>query len=144
MGCPQTTRSHRTLGPRMYKKIMVPVDLSHRERLEKAVATAADLSKCYKVPAEMVAVTATAPGSVARNPEELADKLARFAAAESAKHGVEFGSHAITSPDPAIDLDERLGREAHEIGADLIVKGPHVTGFADPLYAPTHGSLPSP
>src|SRR3546814_14352707 len=48
MGCPQTTRSHRTLGPRMYKKIMVPVDLSHRERLEKAVATAADLSKCYK------------------------------------------------------------------------------------------------
>src|SRR3546814_20718934 len=76
---------------------MVPVDLSHRERLEKAVATAADLSKCYKVPAEMVAVTATAPGSVARNPEELADKLARFAAAESAKHGVEFGSHAITS-----------------------------------------------
>src|SRR3546814_2391998 len=81
MGCPQTTRSHRTLGPRMYKKIMVPVDLSHRERLEKAVATAADLSKCYKVPAEMVAVTATAPGSVARNPEELADKLARFAAA---------------------------------------------------------------
>src|SRR3546814_3690930 len=77
MGCPQTTRSHRTLGPRMYKKIMVPVDLSHRERLEKAVATAADLSKCYKVPAEMVAVTATAPGSVARNPEELAAKLAR-------------------------------------------------------------------
>src|SRR3546814_17653787 len=60
MGCPQTTRSHRTLGPRMYKTIMVPVDLSHRERLEKAVATAADLSKCYKVPAELVAVTATA------------------------------------------------------------------------------------
>src|SRR3546814_9599130 len=73
----------------------------------------------------MVAVTAPAPGSVARNPEELADKLARFAAAESAKHGVEFGSHAITSPDPAIDLDERLGREAHEIGADLIVMGSH-------------------
>src|SRR3546814_1443556 len=63
MGCPQTTRSHRTLGPRMYKKIMVPVDLSHRERLEKAVATAADLSKCYKVPAELVVVTATAPGA---------------------------------------------------------------------------------
>src|SRR3546814_11346822 len=112
---------------------MVPVDLSHRERLEKAVATAADLSKCYKVPAEMVAVTATAPGSVARNPEELADKLARFAAAESAKHGVEFGSHAITSPDPAIDLDERLGREAHEIGTDLIVMGSHVPGFAEHL-----------
>src|SRR3546814_1432417 len=63
MGCPRTTLSHRTLGPRRYKKIMVPVDLSHRERLEKAVATAAGLSKCYKVPAEMVAVTATAPGS---------------------------------------------------------------------------------
>src|SRR3546814_19111813 len=75
MGCPQTTRSHRTLGPRMYKKIMVPVDLSHRERLEKAVATAADLSKCYKVPAELVAVTAPAPGSVAPKPAELAAQL---------------------------------------------------------------------
>src|SRR3546814_18160572 len=71
------------------------------------------------------------PGAVARNPEELTDKLARFAAAERAKHGAEFGSHAITSPDPAIDLDERLGREAHEIGADLIVMGSHVPGFAE-------------
>src|SRR3546814_14630104 len=97
--------------------------------------TAADLSKCYKVPAEMVAVTATAPGSVARNPEELADKLARFAAAESAKHGVEFGSHAITSPDPAIDLDERPGSSAHEIGADLIVMGYNVPGFVEHLFA---------
>src|SRR3546814_14948283 len=108
MGCPQTTRSHRALGPRMYKKIMVPVDLSHRARLEKAVATAADLSKCYKLPAEMVAVTATAPGSVARHPQELAAKLARFAAAESATHGVAFGTHDITSPHPANDLDPRL------------------------------------
>src|SRR3546814_21103444 len=94
---------------------------------------AAVLSKCYKAPAEMVAVTATAPGSVARHPEELADKLARFAAPESAKHGVEFGSHAITSPDPAIDLDARPGREAHEIGPDLIVLGPTMPGFPDHL-----------
>src|SRR3546814_11342159 len=63
--------------------------------------------------------------------------------AESAKHGVEFGSHAITSPDPAIDLDERLGREAHEIGADLIVMGSHVPGFAEHLFASNAGYLAS-
>jgi nucleotide-binding universal stress UspA family protein len=127
----------------MYKKIMVPVDLSHREKLAKAVATAADLAKVYKASVQMVGVTATSPGSVARNPAEFADKLAMFAAAESAKYGVEFGSHAITSPDPAIDLDDRLGREAQEIGADLIVMGSHVPGFAEHLFASNAGYLAS-
>src|SRR3546814_16512687 len=88
MGCPQTTRSHRTLEPRMYKKIIVPVDLSNRERLEKTVAPAADLSTCYNVHAEFVAVTAPVPVSVPRHPEVLSDKLSWFSPAASAKPGI--------------------------------------------------------
>lgn len=127
----------------MYSKIMVPVDLAHKDKLEKAVATAADLSRFYKAPVEMVGVTASPPSAAARTPEAFADKLADFAAEESSKYGVTFGAHAITSPDPAVDLDDRLGEEAHEIGADLVVMGSHVPGFAEHLFSSRAGYLAS-
>ena len=127
----------------MYKKIMVPVDLRHTEKLDKALATAADLSKHYGAPAQMVAVTASTPSSVAHSPEEFAAKLADYAVAQSTRLGVDFGAHAITSPDPAVDLDDKLGREAHDIGADLIVMASHVPGFAEHLFSSNAGYLAS-
>jgi nucleotide-binding universal stress UspA family protein len=127
----------------MYTKIMVPVDLRHIEKLDKALATAADLSKHYDAPAQLVGVTSSAPSSVAHSPEEYATKLKEFAAAEGKKRGVEFGAHAITSPDPARDLDDTLGREAHDIGADLIVMGSHEPGFAEHLFSSNAGYLAS-
>ena len=127
----------------MYKKIMVPVDLRHTDKLEKALGTAADLSKHYKAPVQLVGVTASAPSEVAHNPKEFAAKLQEYAAAEGAKYGCEFGSHAITSPDPTIDLDDTLGREAHDIGADLIVMASHVPGFAEHIFSSNAGYLAS-
>ena len=127
----------------MYKKIMVPVDLRHTDKMDKAVATAADLSTHYKAPVQMVAVTATAPSSVAHNPKEFEAKLGEYATAQGAKYGIEIGSHAITSPDPTIDLDDKLGREAHDIGADLIVMASHVPGFAEHIFSSNAGYLAS-
>lgn len=127
----------------MYKKIMVPVDLGHTDKLEKAVATAADLSTHYKAPVQMVAVTASAPSAVAHSPEQFAVKLSEYAAAQGAKYGIEIGSHAITSPDPTVDLDDQLGREAHDVGADLIVMASHVPGFAEHIFSSNAGYLAS-
>lgn len=127
----------------MYKKIMVPVDLGHTDKLDKAVATAADLSNHYKAPVQMVAVTSSAPGPIAHNPEEFAAKLKEYAAAQGSKYGIEIGAHAIVSPDPAVDLDDKLGREAHDIGADLIVMASHVPGFAEHLFSSNAGYLAS-
>ena len=127
----------------MYQKIMVPVDLRHTEKLNKALTTAADLAKLYNAALQLVAVTVTNPTEVAHNPKEFAAKLEAFAAAETAKHGVAFGAHALTSPDPAIDLDERLGREANDIGADLIVMASHVPGFAEYIFSSNAGYLAS-
>ena len=127
----------------MYKKIMVPVDLGHSDKLDKAIATAADLSKFYKAAVQIVGVTGSAPTAVAGTPEDFAGKLAAFAAAESDKYGVEFGAHAVTTADPAVELDDRLGREAQDIGADLIVMGSHVPGFAEHLFASRAGYLAS-
>jgi nucleotide-binding universal stress UspA family protein len=135
--------AHSHLESLMYKKIMVPVDLRHTDKLDKALATAADLAKFYKAGVELVGVTASAASSIAHTPEEFALKLEAFAEAEGRKYGVSFESHAITSPDPVIDLDDRLGREAHDIGADLIVMGSHVPGFAEHLFASRAGYLAS-
>lgn len=127
----------------MYRKIMVPVDLRHTEKLDKALATAADLSQQYKAPVQLVGVTATTPSDVAHNPQEFTTKLVEYAAAEGAKYGCAFSAHAITSPDPTIDLDDRLGREAHDIGADLIVMASHVPGFAEHIFSSNAGYLAS-
>ena len=127
----------------MYQKIMVPVDLGHADKLGKALTTAADLAKHYKAPVHLVGVTAPAPSAVAHNPEEFTEKLKAFAAAESAKHAVDFTAHAIVTPDPAVELDARLGREAEEIGADLIVMASHVPGLAEHIFSSNAGYLAS-
>ena len=127
----------------MYKKIMVPVDLRHTEKLEKALATAADLSKLYRSAVQLVGVTASAASEVAHNPQEFSTRLAEYAAAEGAKYGCDFAAHAIVSPDPAIDLDDTLGREAHDIGADLIIMASHVPGFAEHIFSSNAGYLAS-
>ncbi len=59
----------------MYQKIMVPVDMRHTEKLDKAVTTAADLAKLYNASLQLVAVTVTNPTEVAHNPKEFAAKL---------------------------------------------------------------------
>ena len=62
----------------MYKTVMIPVDLEHKDLLEKALATAADLAQHYGAELYAVGVTSAAPGVVAHNPSEYAQKLDQF------------------------------------------------------------------
>ncbi|MCU4653539.1 universal stress protein [Roseibacterium sp. SDUM158016] len=111
----------------MFRHIMVPVDLGHADRLDRALGVAADLARHYGARVTYVGVTVPQPSTVAHNPEEFAEKLARFAAAETEVRGVvDAGSHPIVSHDPTIDLDGRLASAADELGADLIVMGSHI------------------
>ena len=112
----------------MYKIIMIPVDLEHSATLEKALATGADLAKHYHAELYAVGVTHAAPGAVAHNPSEYAQKLEAFAADQTAKYGVDFRAKAMVSHDPAADLDDTLEQAASEIGADLVVMASHVPG----------------
>ncbi len=52
----------------MYHNIVVPVDIEHADKLEKALATACDLAKAYDAKLTVVGVTGAAPGSLAHNP----------------------------------------------------------------------------
>lgn len=127
----------------MYKSIMIPVDLEHTDKLEKALATGADLGKLYQAKLHVVGVTHAAPGAVAHNPSEYAQKLEAFAADQTAKHGIELGVKAMVSHDPTVDLDDTLKQAASEIGADLVVMASHIPGFFDYIIASRAGYLAS-
>lgn len=128
----------------MYKKIMVPVDLTHTEQLEKALATAADLSKQYSIPVCYVSVSSAAPGPLSHNPAEFSRKLEEFAKSEAASRDLgDVSTAAYTSHDPTIDLDSTLIKAIDETGADLVVMHSHIPGFPDYFFASNAGYLAS-
>lgn len=124
----------------MYQKIMVAVDLAHADRLEKALTTAADLSKHYNAPLCYVGVSAALPGPVAHNPQEFAGKMKAFGSAQAERHGLTDVTSAVyVSHDPTVDLDETLLKAVEETGADLVVMASHVPGVAEHLFASNAG-----
>ena len=127
----------------MYEKIMVPVDLAHLDRLAKAIATATDLARHYGAPICLVGVTAETPTEVAHTPEEYAEKLKAFAAAQSAAQGLAFEAVAYPSHDPAVDLHGTLIAAAEEQGADLIVLASHLPGLPEHVFASNAGAVAS-
>jgi nucleotide-binding universal stress UspA family protein len=119
----------------MYKKIMVPVDLAHIDRLQKAIDTATDLAKHYGIPICFVGVTAETPTEVAHSPKEFAAKLKAFGFGQADAHGVPIETASYPSHDPAVDLDKTLIAAAKENAADLIVMASHVPGLPEHIFA---------
>jgi len=122
----------------MYKRIMVPVDLAHAARLDKALTTAADLAKHYGAEMIVVGVTGSEPGPVAHSPEEFARKLDAFAAAATERFGTRIEGQTIHLHDITADLNRTLVRRAGEIDADLIVMASHIPGVAEYIFG-SHG-----
>ncbi|MGI9380208.1 MAG: universal stress protein [Methyloligellaceae bacterium] len=125
----------------MFRKIVVPIDLGHVEKLERALAVSADLAKLYNADLHYLGITTTAPSSVAHNPEEFAAKLKAFTAKQATKRGIEINSHTSTSPDPVRDLDNVIETTVDNLDADLVVMASHVPGFAEYIIASNAGYL---
>ncbi len=125
----------------MYRKIMVPVDLAHIARLDKAITTATDLAKHYGIPICFVGVTAETPTEVAHTPGEFGDKLRAYGASQSQQHHLDIDTAAYPSHDPAVDLDKTLIAAAKDNGADLIVMASHVPGLPEHIFASNAGAV---
>lgn len=122
----------------MFQKILVPVDLAHLEALDPALQVSADLAKHYDAELCYLGVTATTPGSVARTPEEYAQKLSLFADQQKTAHGQSVSSHCLSSPDPVADLDESILSAIRDLNVDLVVMQTHLPKHLDALV-PAHG-----
>jgi nucleotide-binding universal stress UspA family protein len=125
----------------LFTKIMVPVDLAHADKLERALQCAADLATNYNATVVYVGVAAATPGSVAHTPQEFAEKLAAFAAAQGESAGISTDSLAMTSHDPSTDLDPTLLDALDQCGADLVVMASHIPNLTDYIWPSNGGTI---
>ena len=125
----------------MFSKIMVPVDLAHEDKLTRALTCARDLAKLYGASVTYVGVTGSAPSALGHSPEEFTSRLEAFASDRAAEDGIETRAHAITSHDPAAEMNRALSRAVTDTGADLVVVASHVPGLAEHLRESHGGSL---
>lgn len=127
----------------MYKNIMVPVDLAHVEKLDKALRTAADLASHYGASLLFVGISASAPSALAHTPAEYTARLEAFARAQGERFGIAATARAYISHDPARDLDATLMTAIEQNQADLVVMASHVPGAPEYLLASNAGYLAS-
>lgn len=125
----------------MFSKIMTPVDLTHQDRMQRALECSADLSRHYGAPVVYVAVSAKTPSSVAHTPKEFAEKLAAFASAQATLHGVEASGHPVFCADPTTDVDDALLGAVAETGADLVVMASHIPTALDHVWPSNGGKV---
>lgn len=123
----------------MFKTIMVPVDLAHKETLARSLSVAADLARHYDARVCYVGITAETPGKVAHSPQEYARVLDAFTAAEVERHGHDATSVAYAAHDPAVELNHVLMEAISDTGADLVVMTSHVPKLSDHLWS-SHGA----
>ncbi|MFN3262796.1 MAG: universal stress protein [Pikeienuella sp.] len=127
----------------MFSRIMVPVDLGHKDRLRRALDAAGKLAKAEGAEIVFVGVTGTAPGAVARSPEAYRERLDAFAAEESGALGVPASADAVIAHDPAVDLGAALVEEIPRLGADAVVMASHLPGLAEHVFASNAGYVAS-
>ena len=125
----------------MFKHIMAPVDLTHLDRLERALKATADVAKHYDAKVTYVSASNPTPGSLAHNPEEFREKLAEFARQQADKSGIKAESHALILHDEAVDLDNALVHAADELDADLVIMASHKPGFVDHFWSSNGGAV---
>lgn len=122
----------------MYQKMLVPIDLAHIEKLEKAIQTAVDLAGHYGAEICFLGVGSNTPSEVAHTPKEFEQKMSEFAKGIGSKTGAKVSAAVAIAHDPAVDLSKILVSKADELGADVIVMASHVPGVADHIFA-SHG-----
>ncbi|EKE70455.1 universal stress protein [Celeribacter baekdonensis] len=123
----------------MFKKIVVPIDMSHVDRLQKALRVAGNLAQTHDASICYVGVTTPMPSSVAHTPKEFEAKLAAFAEQEAGKYNIKTESHMIVSQDPAVQKDRELEKAISTLGADLVVMATHVPNATDYIWS-GHGA----
>lgn len=118
----------------MYKKIMVPVDLQHVEKIDRSLATAADLARLWDATVCYVAISGRVPNRVAPTPEKFEVEMNMFAREQRERFGIETESLVVSSVDVAVELDDKLLDAIGKVGADLVVMASHVPDVPDRLH----------
>lgn len=123
----------------MFKKILSPIDLSHLDKMGKALTVTSDLAKSYGAEVCFVGVTGATPSALAHSPDEFKAKLDAFAAVQGQEAGITATGYTIVSHDPAVQLNDELEAAIADTGADLVVMATHLPGIGDYIWS-GHGA----
>lgn len=127
----------------LFNKILIPIDLNHADKLEKAVSAGAYLAKSENIPIVFTAVASTVPSPLAHTPDEFREKLRTYAASQTDKFGITASTHAVFAHDPAAELEDALLKAIDETGVDLVVMSTHVPNLADHFWPSNGGRIAS-
>jgi len=122
----------------MFSKIMVPVDLVHKDTLQKALDVAGDMAKLYGASIDVVSVGGELPGQLGHSPREFGDQLQGFADELREKYGVTVKADPLMAHDPAVETTSELLKGIEKIGADLVIMASHEPGFFEHIFS-SHG-----
>lgn len=132
----------------MTTRILVPVDLDHLDKLDKALGVAARIAQNDGASVVYVGVIDPRPGAVhPTDGYEAQQHLDAFAAAQGRAHGIRTEEQIALRG----DLHRHVGREiiaaADRAGCDLIVMASHLPGLKDHIltsnagYVATHAPI---
>lgn len=122
----------------MFSKIMVPVDLVHKDTLDKALDVAGDMARHYGASIDVVSVGGELPGELGHTPQEFGDRLEGFATQLREKYGVTVKADPLMAHDPAVDTTAELMKAIDKVGADLVIMASHEPGFFEHIFS-SHG-----
>lgn len=125
----------------MFSKIMVPVDLVHKDTLGKALDVAGDMAKRHDASIELVSVGGELPGKLGHTPDEFSETVKDFAAEIEEKYGVPVDGDPVISHDPEIETIPALMREIERTNADLIIVASHEPGVLEHIFSSNGGYI---
>ncbi|WP_350333125.1 universal stress protein [Coralliovum pocilloporae] len=114
----------------MFRTILVPVDVEHKDKMEKAQQVAADLARQYGSKIHIVGVAAFASGK-----DDYTAKLEYYAGELAERHDMEFVPHAVICHDLGAELVRMLSEQVDELDVDLVVMASHAPGFMDHFFS---------
>jgi nucleotide-binding universal stress UspA family protein len=126
----------------MFKNILVPVDLSDKKILEKAISVAIDQARHYDANLTLVSVVGGLQAKVSNSSANYQRRLAEFADEISKAHNdIVIKSQIYEAADPSVEVGRYMLKAIEETSADLVIMATHQPGWFEYIVNSHGGHL---
>lgn len=128
----------------MYSRILVPVDLDHADKLDKALELAAKTAKEHDATVIYVGVVDAVPTTSKRTEgSKTRALLDEFAAEQAHKYAIKVADHVELRGDFHLNIGAEVIDAAKKTDCDLIVMASHIPGLKEHILASNAGYVAS-
>ena len=128
----------------MTKRILVPVDLDHTDKLGKALDLAGQTAKETGATIVYAGVVDAIPTMSAHTEgEKLSERLEAFAETQAKFYGIRTSDHVALRGDLHLNVGKDIIKSAKDTDCDLIIMASHLPGMKEHLFASNAGYVAS-